>query len=190
MKFDVVIIGGGLAGMTAATKLQEAGLKCAVVAKGLSLHNISRKPFVQKGGMMFAGDTAVRGEFSGDRLVRIWTEKLGSMALEADSFVLASGKFFAGGLVADMDKVYEPLFGLDVQYNEERSTWFSSSFADHQGFLEFGVKTDDAHAVKDGKSIANLFPAGEILAGISGSEGDAEDAIVESAVKVSQKIIG
>lgn len=181
MKFDVIIIGGGLAGMTAATALQEAGLRCAVVAEGLSLHNAPRRGFSAAGGTMLAGDRVVSGRFAGDRLVAVRTEKLGDVELEAENFVLATGKYFSRGLVADMDRVYEPLFGLDVEYDEDRSTWFDPSFAAPQKFLEFGVKSLDGRAVKDGAVIANLYPAGEVLAGVTSAQGDATAAIVKSA---------
>ena len=181
MKFDVIIIGGGLAGMTAATALQESGLKCAVVAEGLSLHNASRREFAAAGGTLLAGDRVVSGRFDGDRLAAVRTEKLGDVELEADCFVLATGKYFSRGLVADMDKVYEPLFGLDVEYEEDRAKWFDPSFAAPQKFLEFGVLAKDGCAVKDGVRIINLYPAGEVLAGLSSAQGDATEAIVKSA---------
>ena len=36
MRFDVVVIGGGLAGMTCAIRLAEQGKRCAVVSSGQS----------------------------------------------------------------------------------------------------------------------------------------------------------
>ncbi len=188
MKFDVIIIGGGLAGMTAATALQTSGMRCAVVAEGLSLHNASRREFCAAGGTLLAGDRVVSGRFAGDRLVAVRTEKLGDIELEAENFVLATGKYFSRGLVADMDRVYEPLFGLDVDYDEDRSTWFDPSFAAPQKFLEFGVKSPGGLAVKDGAVIANLYPAGEVLAGLSSAQGDATAAIVKSATDAANAI--
>lgn len=188
MKFDVIIIGGGLAGMTAATALQTDGLKCAVVAEGLSLHNASRREFSAAGGTLLAGDRVVSGRFEADRLVAVRTEKLGDVELEADNFVLATGKYFSRGLVADMDRVYEPLFGLDVEYDADRSKWFDASFAAPQRFLEFGVKCEGCRAVKDGAVIANLFPAGEVLAGVTSAQGDATEAIVKSAAEAVKAI--
>ena len=188
MKFDVVIIGGGLAGMTAATELQQAGLKCAVVAEGLSLFNTSRQEFKAAGGTLLAGDRVVSGRFAEDRLAAVRTEKLGDVELEAGSYVLATGKYFSRGLVADMDKVYEPLFGLDVEFDEDRSAWFDASFSAPQRFLAFGVKTRDGRALKDGKLIANLFPAGELLAGISSAQGDATELIKKSALEAAKAI--
>ncbi|MBQ9463264.1 MAG: FAD-binding protein [Bacteroidales bacterium] len=181
MKFDVIIIGGGLAGMTAATALQEAGLKCAVIAEGLSLHNASRREFSTAGGTLLTGDRVTEGQFEDNRLLSVRTEKLEDVLLEADSFILATGKFFSKGIVADMDKVYEPLFGLDVEYEEDRSKWFDPSFTAPQKFLEFGVRTKDGCALKDGKPIVNLFPAGEILSGISSAQSDATEQIKKSA---------
>ena len=182
MKFDVIVIGGGLAGMTAATALQASGLKCAVVAEGLSLYNCPRNTFRAAGGTLLAGDRVTGGVFEGDRLVSVSTEKLGDVTLEADAFVLATGKYFSRGIVADMDKVYEPLFGLDVEYDEDRSKWFDASFAAPQRFLEFGVKAKDGCALRDGKPVVNLFPAGEVLAGICGAQGDATATIQKSAL--------
>jgi len=188
MKFDVVIIGGGLAGMTAATKLQKEGLKCVVVAEGLSLHNSSRREFSVAGGTLLAGDRVVSGRVADGRLLAVCTEELGNVELEAGNFILATGKYFSKGLVADMDRVYEPLFGLDVKYEQDRALWFDSSFASHQKFLEFGVVAEDGCALKDGKKIVNLFPAGEVLAGISSAQEDATEQIRQSALSAAEAV--
>lgn len=188
MKFDVIIIGGGLAGMTAATELQKSGARCAVVSEGLSLHNPSAREFKAAGGTVLNGDSVTGGTFDSNRLISVRTAKLGDVTLEADSFVLATGKYFSKGLVADMDKVYEPLFALDVQYDPDRSTWFDPSFAAPQRFLEFGVEVRDGKAVKQGKVIDNLYPVGEVVYGISSAQGDATAQIRLSALDAVKAI--
>ena len=165
MKFDVVIIGGGLAGMRAATVLQTEGLRCAVVAEGLSLHDAPRSEFKAAGGTILAGDKVVGGVFEGDRLKSVRTEKLGDVTLEADWFILATGKYFSKGIVADMDRIYEPLFGLDVFHDPDRTRWYDLDFFAPQAYGRFGVETDrHFRALKDGKVIDNLYVAGSVLA--------------------------
>ena len=186
MKFDVVVIGGGLAGMTAATALQQGGLRCAVIAEGLSLSGASREAYTAAGGTLLAGDRVTGGTIENGRLLSIRTEKLGDVTLEARAFILATGKFFSRGIVADMQKVYEPIFGLDVQYDADRSTWFSPSFAAPQRFLEFGVIAEDGCAVRNGVKIENLFPAGEVLAGLSSAASDATAEIKKSALAAAE----
>ena len=58
----------------------------------------------------------------------------------------------------------------------------------HDRFLEFGVKTLDYKALKDGKPIDNIYPAGEILAGISSAQGDESSKIKESALNAVKAI--
>lgn len=189
MKFDVIVIGGGLAGITAAFDLQFNDYKCAVISEGLSLSKADSKDFVDYGGTVIPGDRVCDAEFEGGLLKSVRTEKLGDVSLEADNFILATGKFFSKGLVADMDKVYEPIFGLDVHYDPDRGNWFKGSFAAHQPFLDFGVETDEAgHAILGGEPVPNLYAAGEILKGISGAEQDATEIIKESALKAAQQI--
>ena len=189
MRFDVVIIGGGLAGTTAATALQQAGLRCVLVSAGLSLNETSHAPFRAAGGTVLAGDTVTGGTLAGGRVLNVSTLKLGSEPLEADAFVLATGKYFSRGIVADMDRIYEPVFGLDVDYDSDRSTWFAPSFGAHQRFLDFGVCSGGGCALKDGERILNLFPAGEVLATVSGSCGDASEPIRRSAMEAVDNIL-
>lgn len=189
MRFDVVIIGGGLAGTTAATALQQAGLRCVLVSGGLSLNEVSHAAFRTAGGIVLAGDNVTGGIIEDGRLLRVRTEKLGTEPLEADHFILATGKYFSRGIVADMDRIYEPLFGLDVDFDADRTTWFAPSFGARQRFLDFGVSCSGGCALKDGRKIANLHPAGEVLAGLSNSAGDAADLIRSSAMEAVDNVL-
>ena len=175
--------------MTAATVLQEAGLKCAVIAEGLSLHEAPRAPFRGAGGTVLTGEKVKGGIFDDSRLCGVYTQRLGGLLLQADEFILATGKFFSRGLVADMDGIREPLFGLDVEYDEDRSTWTDPSFAASQRFLGFGLKTRDGLALKGGIAIENLRPVGEILSGVDITVPGAEKLIRKSALDAAQAII-
>ncbi len=182
MKYDVVIIGGGLAGMTAGVALCRAGKSCIAVAEGLSLHKTLRKEFISSGGMILAGDSVLDGVFDSGILKAVHTRNLENTLLEADYFILATGKFFSRGLVSTMDKIYEPVFGADVSYDEDRTSWCNSDFYAPQSFEKFGVITDgDYRVMIGGQPVENLYAAGEILAG--------DVDIVNSAEEVCKRII-
>lgn len=184
MKYDVVIIGGGLAGLTAGLEILKAGKSCAVVSEGRSLHECPRAEFIAEGGKILAGDSVTDGVFGKGRLTAVHTRNLGkNTSLEADSFILATGKFMSRGLVATMTEIIEPLFGCSTKFVEGRDNWLADNFFDRQPFEEFGVVTDSRGRVSiDGKTISNLYAAGEILAG--------NRDIVESAVEVAAEITG
>ena len=118
MKFDVIVIGGGSAGLEAAFAQCRDGRRTALIAKGRSLEDIDYGPFVRAGGILMLGDCVTEGVIDEGRVTHVRTENLGRTELTADLYVLATGKFFGGGLVADMSGVREPLFGLDVKYTE------------------------------------------------------------------------
>ena len=182
MKYDVVVIGGGLAGLTAGLELQKKGMRTIVVSTGLTLHEVPRKEYLMAGGSMLPGDTVLGGEFKDDRLLCVHTANLGETLLCADHFLLCTGKFFSKGLISTMDRIYEPVFGCDVDYSKDRSSWVTRVFSDEQPFMSFGVVADEKGRVSvKGKTIQNLYAAGEILAG--------KVDIIESALKVCRNII-
>lgn len=178
MRFDTIIIGGGPAGVGAGIALQKAGRRCAIVAEGLSLVETPRKEFVSMGGVLLSGDSVTGGKFDGNVLKSVSTRNLTGTPLEADSFILATGKFFSKGLVATMDRIYEPVFGCDVEYDIDRGKWVDPDFFADQPFERYGVTADSMGRVSIyGKVIDNLYAAGEILAGAPDIGGSTERAV-------------
>ncbi len=186
MKFDVVVIGGGWAGRTVADRLAGAGLRVCVVSEGLSLTAVhDESPYSclaglqKKGVTVLRGDRALQGRADADKVTGLVTRNLGpDTMLEADAFVLATGKFFSRGLLSDMNHIWEPVFGADVAYDADRTKWADPEFSSHQPFMDFGVRTDEAgHVLVSGRPVMNLYAAGEILA--AGSKEFDTDSFIE-----------
>ena len=183
MRYDVVIIGGGLAGLTAGVELLRAQKKVVAVSEGLSLNEAPGREFLSLGGTFLHGDSVLPGgEWDANRLLRVYTRNLESIPLEAESFILSTGKFFSRGLVSTMDGVREPLFGCDVAFEKDRDRWCGRDFFAPQPFMEFGVLTDgEGRVLRNGVPAENVYAAGEILAG--------KVDIVKSALEVCRKLI-
>ena len=134
---------------------------------GMRIDNALKSRFAALGGVYIAGDTVTGGNLAGDMLESIVTENGGGSALEAGSFVLATGSFFSGGLVSEFSRVREPVFGLRVHSHAERSKWHAPEFFPRQGhpFLEYGVETDENlnPLTDDGRRIKNLYCTGALL---------------------------
>ena len=168
MKFDVIIIGGD-------RRDAEAGLywiiekkTVCLIAKGglIGVSPEERARFAQAGGTLLCSDAVKKVEWNEDGSVaRLFTENLGETPLEADLYVLASGRFVSGGLKSDMDKVWEPVFGADVEFEPDPEKWCSEDFFAPQPFEKFGVRTAAPNlVVKGGKPVKNLIAYGDIIA--------------------------
>jgi len=189
MRYDVVIIGGGLSGITAGCELQKRGLRTAAVTFGVSLHEIEYSSYIRQGGRLFMGDKVIGGRFEGDLLKAVFTSNFGEIPLEAQHFIIATGKFLAGGLSADMDSVSETTLGLDVSYGNERTDWYDPDFFASQHFMSFGVIVDgEGHPYKEGIPVRNLFAIGEIVAGRDVTAPGAISDIKQEATAVADKL--
>lgn len=207
MKYDAIVIGGGLAGCTAAGVLAEAGRKVAIFSEGLSLHDASEGPashkeqarppyaalsaLAAKGVTVFRGDSIIRAEMSedGSLVKRVFSRNLGDEPLEAAAFILATGKFFSRGIISNMGGMYEPVFDADVEFEADHSKWFDPDFFATQPYEKFGVKTDpEGHVLKGGVSVLNLYAAGQVLAGEPMSDSDIEKSGRAAAAEVLKKI--
>ena len=148
-----------------------------------------KQSFEAAGGTFLMGDEALSAEISGGKAVSLKTRNLGDHALEADSFILATGAFFSKGLAATTEKVYETLFGLDVSFSDGRSSWYDADFYAAQPFSVFGVVTDGKlRAVKDGVPVENLYAAGSVLGGNALRLGCGAGLAILSALAVADTI--
>ncbi|MGI6224080.1 MAG: glycerol-3-phosphate dehydrogenase subunit GlpB [Prevotella sp.] len=133
---------------------------------GVHIQTALRLFFQKQGGTFFQSDTVKGGVFSNGKLEYVTTENLVGERLMADNFVLATGSFQSHGLMSNYEKVYEPIFDLDVEFDANRANWSEYYFFDPQPYMQFGVKTDEQlHALKDGQPVDNLYAAGTVLCG-------------------------
>ncbi len=150
-----------------------------------------RRYFEQLGGTYFLGDNVTRGYMEGPALKEIETANLSGMSLQADNFILATGSFFSQGLVAEPDRIYEPVLGADVEAPSDRSLWCGKSIFDNQPYMQFGVTTDrDFHVMFNGVPAGNVYAVGAILGGSNPiREGSGGGVAILSALQVARNII-
>ena len=86
----------------------------------------------------------------------------------ADSYVLATGRFLSGGLVASRESIREPVFDFPVAQPQGRDDWFSPSFFEDSHLLnEAGIRVDSHFRPVDAEGrviLENVRIAGSILA--------------------------
>ena len=157
---------------------------------GIRTQMALRRVFERLGGTYILGDTVQAAVVEGNSVKRIYTANHVDFPFEADNYVLATGHFFSGGLVSDMDSVREPVFGCDVEYIADRGRWYEKDpFAAHE-YLKFGVVSDhDFRLRKSGVCYDNLYGAGSVLAGAdSRTEGSGAGVSMLTALRVADLI--
>lgn len=176
---------------------QQVGRPVAVIATlppsvpGLQAQLQLRRYFQQLGGVYMLGDTAVRYEADGGRITALYTADHGDIAFTADDYVLATGSYFSQGLVAEMNGVREPLFGLDVAYAADRGAWYDRDLFAAQPFELFGVKCDEQlRGLRDGRAVENLYVIGAGLAGFNPvKEGCGAGVSMLTALAAAERIL-
>ena len=109
--------------------------------------------------------------------------------LTGDNYILASGSYFGHGLIADIEKIIEPVFGADVLFDADRNSWYDKDFFARQNYIGFGVATDGSF--KDGSAIGNLYASGSILGGYNPLyEGCGAGVALMTAFSVTDSILG
>lgn len=149
---------------------------------GIRTQALLKRRFELLGGTYLSGDEAVRATVEDGVVRNIATRNLDSHLLEASHFILATGGFFSKGLKSNPFRVYEPVFGLDVEYAEDRNAWYDPAFAADQPYIRYGVRTDaDLHPLMDGRPLKNLYAAGSVLGGTRPEFGSGAGLAVRSA---------
>ena len=149
-----------------------------------------RRRYEVLGGTYLMGDQVVKAHAYGDTVHSVATKNLESHYLEGQNFILASGGFFSKGLASTPSRIFEPIFGLDIDYPEDRNSWYNPDFSGRQPYMEFGVKVDaDLHPFSGGVPFTNLYAAGGILGYSSPGLGYAGGMAINSAFKVVDQIL-
>lgn len=158
---------------------------------GVRIQNLLVKEFKKQGGVFMLGNSVTSGKISDNKVTELTTSNLPDESIKADNYILATGSFQSHGIVADYEKVYEPVFGLDVDYNSERPEWTKHNVFEAQPYMEYGVKTDDLlRALKGGVSVSNLYVVGSVLAGNSGvKSADTTGVSLITALAASKTIL-
>lgn len=158
---------------------------------GIHAQQQLRKYFQQLGGVYMLGDTVLRAEREGKKVVRVYSFNHGDIPFVGKNVVLATGSFFSQGLIATPERIYEPVFDLDVSFSKDREQWYDLDFFAAQPYQTFGVRTDETfRAMYQGQALENLYVAGAVLEGFNAmKEGCGAGVSVLSALYVAERII-
>ncbi len=159
---------------------------------GIRTQMLLKRRFEVLGGTFLMGDEVTSAAMHEGIVSSVTTRNLDTARLFADQFILATGGFFSKGLVYTPTLVNEPLFGLDIDYPEDRNAWYDPDFFADQPYLNFGVKTDESlRAVKDGVPLQNLYAIGSILGNTRKADyGTAAGLAIRTAFAVADTIKG
>lgn len=157
---------------------------------GIQVQQQLRARFQEAGGVFMLGDTVSRAEKEGNRICRIYTNNHGNIPFSGKNVILATGSYFSQGLVADPERVHEPIFDLDVTFSPNREQWYNRDAFAAQPYQTFGVKTDkDFRGLYKGEAIENLYISGAILEGFNPiKEGCGAGVSILSALYVADRI--
>jgi len=165
----------------ATTPASVPGVRCQ-----LSLRDL----FIRLGGAYMPGDTVRKGKIVDGRLLRVYTDNFGDLPLEAENFVISTGSFFGHGLIATIDRIHEPVLGLDLNVEGGRTEWYDENFYASQPYMGFGVITDDCfRPSKEGKTVGNLYATGALLAGFNAlKEGSGAGITLATALNAADMV--
>ncbi len=137
---------------------------------GLRIFNRVKEWLIRKGVTFLSGYSVSKGILEGTRCEGI--EVLHPPVIHsytADRYLLAAGRFIGGGLKADGEKLFEPLFGLPVFQPGSHEEWFQKSFFSDRPhpIHQAGILTDSSFRPVNERGeliLKNVWVAGSILA--------------------------
>lgn len=137
---------------------------------GQRLLNGMDQALERSGVQLLLNRRVAKVDSDGSRCVRllIGDEKSGE-AVEADGFIVATGRFIGGGLTAGLNGVSESVLHIPVRQPKKREDWHREHFLDSRGhpMNRSGLAIDDYSRPlneKGGPAYENLFAAGSIVA--------------------------
>jgi len=137
---------------------------------GIRIFNRFKESLIQKGVTFLPGYSVSKAIIQGKRCEGV--EMIHPPVItsySADRYILATGRFMGGGLVASDERISEPIFSLPVTQPPSREDWFKTSFFNTRSHPvhEAGILTDSSFRPtnENGNPILeNVWAAGSILA--------------------------
>ena len=132
---------------------------------GRRLFNALKDHFRSRGGVIYWGWPVVGMEQAGRQIEAVIAESQGRPnSLNARAFVLATGSFVGGGLLAKRETIVEKVFDLPVFVPGIRETWFDQDyFSAGHSIGRAGIVVDSTFRPAD-SPWDNIFVCGAILA--------------------------
>ena len=137
---------------------------------GIRIFNRFKEWLIQKGVTFLPGYSVSKAIIKGKRCEGMeMTHPPVITTYSADRYILATGRFMGGGLVASDQRISEPIFSLPVAQPPSREDWFGKSFFNRlpHPVHEAGILTDASFRPtnENGNPILeNVWAAGSILA--------------------------
>lgn len=159
-------------------------------ATGVYTQQYLHNHFIKSGGVYMLGDSIQRADIENNKITKVYSYNHGDIPFRGKNVVLATGSYFSQGLIATSNRVYEPIFDLDIDYLENREEWYNINMFENQNYQQFGVKTNDSfNGLKNGKPIENLYVAGAILEGFNPvKEGSGAGVSILTALDIANTI--
>lgn len=133
---------------------------------GIRISTLLKQKFHELGGTILVGNKAISGEFKDNKLDSIAIQQLPDEKFYADNFILATGSFLSHGIESNYNRIYEPIFDLDVESDLDRKNWTVENVYSTQPYMSYGVKVNNDFKVsKAGKIIENLYAIGSVICG-------------------------
>lgn len=158
---------------------------------GIHTQQYLHKYFLDSGGVYMLGDSVRKALIANNSVRKVYSYNHGDIAFTGDNVVLATGSYFSQGLIATSDRIYEPIFDLDVSYSDKREDWYNPKLFATQGYQSYGVKTDDSfRGMYRGHALENLYVSGAILEGFNPiKEGSGAGVSILTALSVAETIV-
>ena len=137
---------------------------------GLRIFNRFKEWLIQRGVSFLLGHAILKVVLKENRCEGVYIANPPIFNFySADRYILATGRFIGGGLVASDERISEPIFSLPVAQPKSREDWFGKKFFNDLSHPvhEAGILTDSSFRPIDEKGEAlleNVWVAGSILA--------------------------
>lgn len=136
---------------------------------GMRIFNRFKEWLIQKGVAFLIGYSVSKAPLKGKKCERV--ELLHppvTASYTADCYILATGRFIGGGLKANVEKIFEPIFNLPISQPHSREGWFKNCFFNDlpHPIHQTGILTDSCFRPVDERgepTLENVWVAGSIL---------------------------